>query len=270
MIVFPPCKINLGLQILRKRSDGFHDLSTCFYPLPWTDILEVIESDKVRFSVSGLPVQGDVKDNLCLRAYELMTREFKLPPVSIHLHKIIPMGAGLGGGSADAAYTLRLLNEKFRANASPHKLEELAAQLGSDCAFFLHDRPMLGTGKGNVLAPAPVSLKGKFMVVVKPNVHVSTAEAYAGVSPFEPEKSVPEILGRPMVGWRDELKNDFEKSVFVRYPEIARVKEMFYDSGAEYASMSGSGSAVFGIFPHPVNLRENFKPYTYWSGALTV
>lgn len=270
MIVFPPCKINLGLQILRKRPDGYHDLSTCFYPLPWTDILEVIESDQFAFDVSGLAVPGDTASNLSVRAYELMRKEFKLPPVRIYLHKIIPMGAGLGGGSADGAYTLRLLNEKFQLNASHEKLAEWAAQLGSDCAFFLHDRPMLGSGKGNVLTPFPFSLKGRFIVVVKPDVHVSTAEAYAGVRPAPAEKSLRDILGQPMESWRIELKNDFENSVFAHYPAIARIKERLYEAGAAYASMSGSGSAVFGIFSKPTDLRENFTEHTYWSSVLTV
>lgn len=270
MISFPPCKINLGLSILRKRTDGFHDLDTCFYPVPWTDVVEVIESDQSTLTASGIAVPGDSLDNLCMKAYRLLEKEFALPPVKIHVHKNIPMGAGLGGGSADGAYMLRMLNEKFSLGLSVAQLQQRAAQLGSDCAFFIQDAPQIGSGRGEVLSPTSVSLTGNFLVLVKPAVHVSTAEAYAGVKPYERNEDVRSIVERPAVEWRDHLVNDFEASVFTKYPLIGEIKKELYASGALYASMSGSGSTVFGIFSHPVDLAKKFQAHIYWAGALTV
>jgi len=231
MVAFPPCKINLGLSIVRKRTDGFHDIETIFYPVPWTDILEVIPSDKFEFTVTGNVIPGKDDDNLCVRAHKILDA----PPAKIHLHKILPTGAGLGGGSSDAAYTLRLLNDVFGLKHSKEELKSYAAQLVSDCAFFIENRPMLGTGRGEILTPVDVDLKGKFIVIVKPDIHVSTAEAYAGVVPKEKKLDAT---------W----KNDFEESVFRKYPQLAEIKAMFYKKGASYASMSGSGSSIFGIF----------------------
>jgi 4-diphosphocytidyl-2-C-methyl-D-erythritol kinase len=241
MIAFPPCKINLGLSVLRKRDDGYHDLETCFYPIPWTDILEVIPSDKFQFTVSGNVIPGD--DNLCVKAYRLLNA----PPAKIHLHKIIPTGAGLGGGSSDAAWTLRLLNDVFNLKIPKDELKRYAAQIGSDCAFFIEDGPMIGRGKGEMLTPAKVSLKGKFIVIVKPDVHVSTAEAYAGIKPREKDFNIENI---PMGDWKDHLRNDFEETIFKKFPAIGSVKTSLYEAGALYASMTGSGSAVYGIFNH--------------------
>lgn len=233
MVAFPPCKINLGLNIVRKRADGYHDIETCFYPVRWTDILEVIPSDTFGFTTSGNAIPGD--DNLCVRAYRLLNA----PPAKIHLHKIIPTGAGLGGGSSDAAWTLRLLNDVFDLKHSKEELKNYAAQLGSDCAFFIEDVPMIGTGRGEILTKADIDLTGKHIVIVKPGIHVSTAEAYASVVPKESPFDLGDIRS---------LKNDFEPSVFKKYPAIASIKEALYEAGAYYASMSGSGSAVFGIF----------------------
>ena len=239
MVAFPPCKINLGLNILRKRNDGYHDIETCFFPVPWTDILEVIPSKEFSFTVSGNPIPGG--DNLCVKAYELL----QTPPAKIHLHKIIPMGAGLGGGSSDAAWTLRLLNDVFSLGLNKEQLKQYAAQIGSDCAFFIDDIPMIGTRRGEVLRPANIDLKGKYIVIVKPDIHVSTAEAYSSVVPMESDFNLDDL---------QSLKNDFEPSVFKRYPEIASIKKSLYDLGAVYAQMSGSGSAVFGIFNTPPSL----------------
>lgn len=233
MIAFPPCKINLGLNILRKRPDGFHDIETCFYPVRWTDILEVIPSDKFEFTMSGNAIPGD--DNLCVRAHKILNA----PPAKIHLHKVIPTGAGLGGGSSDAAWTLRLLNDVFDLKHSKEDLKNFAAQLGSDCAFFIEDVPMIGTGRGEILTKANIDLTGKYLVIVKPDIHVSTAEAYASVVPKESPFDLNDIRS---------LKNDFEPSVFKKYPGIASIKDALYEAGAYYASMSGSGSSVFGIF----------------------
>jgi 4-diphosphocytidyl-2-C-methyl-D-erythritol kinase len=269
MVAFPPCKINLGLHILHKRTDGYHALETCFYPVPWTDILEVIPSDTLAFSQSGDAIPGAPDDNLCLRAYHLLQRDFSLPPVRIHLHKIIPTGAGLGGGSSDGAYTLRLLNSLFSLNLAPAALAAYAAQLGSDCAFFTQDAPQLGTGRGEILTNIDISLKGKFLVLAKPPIHVSTAEAYACITPATPATPLSEILGRvPLAAWKENLHNDFEGSVFARHPAIEALKEKLYRAGAVYASMSGSGASVFGIFDKGVDLAFD-AGVAHWSGVLT-
>jgi 4-diphosphocytidyl-2-C-methyl-D-erythritol kinase len=268
MVSFPPCKINLGLRILRKRNDGYHEIATCFYPVPWTDILEIIPAHTLEFSSTGLPIPGSPENNLCLKAYALLHARFSIPYVKIHLHKIIPMGAGLGGGSADAAYTLLLLNDLFQLRLSVDELATFAAQIGSDCSFFIYNKPMLGAGRGEILSPASVNLGGKYIVIVKPDVHVSTADAYSAV--IKDEKSPPPnaVLNQAITTWKTALVNDFEQSVFLKYPIIKTVKEKLYAHGAMYASMSGSGSSVFGIFDQPVDLHSEFLTTTYWSGTL--
>lgn len=268
MVAFPHCKINLGLHVVRKRDDGYHDIETCFYPIPWTDILEVIKADEFSFSSSGTAVPGKEEDNLCIKAYKLLQHQFNLSAVKIHLHKVLPMGAGLGGGSSDAAFTLRLLNSVFDLKLSANQLRKFASQLGSDCAFFVDDKPMIGSGRGEVLNQTALSLKGYYLVLVKPNIHVSTAEAYAGVKPAQPSIALDEILTRPIEVWKDLLFNDFEKSVFNKYPAIAEVKNELYKQGALYACMSGSGSSVFGIFKAPIELADKFPGMQYWSGQL--
>lgn len=269
MIAFPPCKINLGLHILARRADGYHDLETCFYSVAWSDILEIIPAAQFSFTSSGIFISGDVNDNLCVRAYRLLAKDFDLPPVAIHLHKIIPTGAGLGGGSSDAAHTLRLLNDLFILGLSREKMVLYAAQLGSDCAFFIYDTPMLGTGRGELLEPVHVSLSGKFLVVVMPPIHISTAVAFAGVVPAKPEMSLVEILTHQSPEmWRNTMKNDFEETVFTKFSAIAQLKESLYNHGAIYASMSGSGASVFGIFDHETDLKRVFEGNDFWSGTL--
>jgi 4-diphosphocytidyl-2-C-methyl-D-erythritol kinase len=269
MISFPHCKINLGLNVIAKRSDGFHAIETCFYPVPWTDILEIIISDKLGFTQSGISIPGKTEDNLCLRAYEILKKDFNLKPVKIHLHKMIPTGAGLGGGSSDAAHTLRLLNIIFGLALSVDQLKGYAAQLGSDCAFFIEDKPKIGTGRGEVLSDVSLSLKEKFIILVKPDVHVSTAEAYAGIKPHHADHSVHDLVSKTeLEQWRRILKNDFEDSVFTKHPIIQDIKTTMYKRGALYASMSGSGSSVYGIFDKPVNLANEFQNCLYWSGTL--
>jgi 4-diphosphocytidyl-2-C-methyl-D-erythritol kinase len=268
MVSFPPCKINLGLSITAKRSDGYHDLETCFYPVPWTDILEVIPGSETAFTTSGNPIPGNAADNLCLKAHRLLSTDFKLPPVAIHLHKVIPTGAGLGGGSSDGAHVLRLLNTMFELKLSKEKLMSYAALLGSDCSFFVQDQPMMGTGRGEVLKNVRVSLSGKFLVLVKPPTHVSTAEAYAGIVPQVPPESIQQILEtQNLQAWKSSLKNDFEISVFKQYPAIGKIKEKLYQHGAVYASMSGSGSAVFGLFDQPTSVPFP-TDHTLWTGTL--
>lgn len=266
MIAFPPCKINLGLRVLEKRSDGYHNLETCFYLLPFTDILELLPAQQLSFTATGNVIPGDGKDNLCLRAYALIKKDFDIPPVAIHLHKVIPTGGGLGGGSSDAAYTLRLLNSLFTLQLTTDQLKHYAQQLGSDCAFFIEDGSMLGTGRGEILEPISVSLEDKFLVLLHPPIHVSTAEAFRHVVPEQSSSSVKTIVeNTPLPAWKELLKNDFESSVFQTHARIRHYKESLYQQGAVYASMSGSGSSVFGIFDTPIDYRgENL----IWSGIL--
>lgn len=266
MVSFPHCKINLGLNILAKRPDGYHEIETCFYPIPWTDILEIIPSERFEFTSSGIAIPGKGEENLCIKAYQLLQRDFNLGPVKIHLHKIIPMGAGLGGGSSDAAFTLRLLNTIFELKISEEAMKQYASRLGSDCSFFVKDTPQVGTGRGEILNPIQFNLKGKFMVIIIPPIHVSTAEAYAGVRPAISSK-VMDIIARDISSWRNALKNDFEESVFRNHPHIKAIKEKLYQLNAVYASMSGSGSAVYGIFEQKVHWPTALEG-TYWSGYL--
>ena len=269
MVSFPHCKINLGLNVIARRPDGFHDIETCFYPIPWTDILEIIPSDKLKFDATGLTIPGQAQENLCMKAYALLKKDFNIPPVHIHLHKILPTGAGLGGGSSDAAFTLRILNEMFNLNLSAVKLSKYASILGSDCAFFIQDSAMIGTARGEVLRQVKLSMKRKFIVLIKPGIHVATVEAYAGVMPRIPSQSIQKIVEEtPLLKWKDFLVNDFEASVFKTYPRIKELKDKLYQQGAVYASMSGSGSSVFGIFDEAINLRADFTGMTFWSGEL--
>jgi 4-diphosphocytidyl-2-C-methyl-D-erythritol kinase len=269
MVSFPPCKINLGLNILSKRPDGYHNLETCFYPVSWTDILEIIPAKTLTFSSSGNGIPGKAEENLCLKAYALLKKDFDLSPVNIHLHKIIPTGAGLGGGSSDAAHTLRLLNMIFQLNLSNDTLMNYAATLGSDCAYFIQDKSMIGLGRGEMLSEINIKLKGKFLILVKPDIHVATAEAYAHVKPHKPEFSLRHVLEtHPVNEWKNVVKNGFEDSVFKKYPEILSLKEKMYSLGAIYSCMSGSGSTVFGIFESPIDANALFLGHAKWSGIL--
>jgi 4-diphosphocytidyl-2-C-methyl-D-erythritol kinase len=268
MVSFPHCKINLGLNVVSKRADGFHNIETCFYPVPRTDILEIIPSSELLFTQSGIDVPGLQDDNLCVKAYRLLKNDFKIGSIKMHLHKIVPMGAGLGGGSSDAACTLQSLNSVFDLKLSHENLNKYAAQLGSDCSFFLEDGPMIGTGRGEILSPCSTSLKGYYLVLIKPDINISTAEAYSGIIPSVMEFSIEEILRLPISEWRSKLKNDFEKSIFEKYPLIGQLKEKMYSCGAHYASMSGSGSCVFGLFKKSIELTKEFAGLDYWSGEL--
>ena len=257
MILFPNAKINLGLNVLRKRDDSFHDIATVFYPVKFTDALEVIEDkDKhgfIKFSCSGLPVFGSEEDNLCSQAYYLLKRDFpNLPAIRMHLHKVIPMGGGLGGGSADGAFVLKLLNDKFDLNLSIPQLLGYAAALGSDVPFFIINKPCFATGRGEVLEEIALDLSAYKIVLVNPNIHVSTAWAFAklnalglvGIKSSDPLS----ITRQPISTWKANLQNVFEKPVFEKYPEIKNIRDELYNAGAIYASMSGSGSTVYGIF----------------------
>ncbi|MFN3839864.1 MAG: 4-(cytidine 5'-diphospho)-2-C-methyl-D-erythritol kinase [Cyclobacteriaceae bacterium] len=269
MIVFPPCKINLGLQVVSKRPDGYHDIETCFYPIPLTDVLEVIPSSAFSFTVSGIELEGRPADNLCVKAYELLSRDYVIPPVSMHLHKVIPAGAGLGGGSSDAAHVLKLLNTVFELGISKPTLQQYASRLGSDCALFLHDSPMFGKGRGDLLSPAFIDLKGYYIILVKPGINISTADAYRGITPKQPAVRLESVLESDIRKWKYILVNDFETTVISKHPEIGTIKHTFYEQGALYASMSGSGSTVYGIFEQPVDLTQLFSSYFCWSGVLS-
>lgn len=252
MITFPNAKINLGLNIVEKRPDGYHNLETIFYPVPIEDALEVNilnESyEKFRLHQAGLEIEGEAENNLVVKAYKLLDAEFNLPPVDIHLFKHIPSGAGLGGGSSDAAYMLKLLNEKFNLELTNETLEEYATRLGADCAFFIRNTPTYAEGIGNIFSPISLSLKGYQIVLVKPDIFVSTREAFAQIKPHRQTVPLKEVIKYPMEEWRELMVNDFEESVFPQFPGIKEIKEKLYKQGAIYAAMTGSGSSVFGLF----------------------
>jgi 4-diphosphocytidyl-2-C-methyl-D-erythritol kinase len=234
----------VGLQIISKRADGYHEIETAFYPISLCDVLEIIPSNTLSFSSSGIDIPGE--GNLCLDAYQLLKMDHDIPAVQIHLHKIIPIGAGLGGGSSDAAFTLIGLNKLFNLKLTNTQLKTYALQLGADCPFFIENKPMLAQGIGEELTAIELNLSEFHLVVIKPDVHVSTAMAYAGVVPRETVISVKTLLKAPTSEW--QLKNDFEPSVFAQFPVVERIKNLLYQEGAVYASMTGSGSAVFGLF----------------------
>jgi len=252
MIIFPNAKVNLGLNIISKRADGFHNIESVFFPVKVEDALEFVVSDKFEINFSGLKIEGDANDNLIFKAYQLLKKDFDLPNLKIHLHKHIPTGAGLGGGSADAAFFLKSLNNYFNLKISEEKLLYYAAQLGSDCAFFILNKPCFANEKGENLIPIELNLGNKKMLIVHPAIHVNTAWAYSKIKPLQPIKSVKEIIQQPISTWKNELKNDFEIPVFEEFPVIEKIKNQLYENGASYASMSGSGSAVFGIFENEI------------------
>jgi 4-diphosphocytidyl-2-C-methyl-D-erythritol kinase len=268
MITFPNAKINLGLHITQKRKDGYHEIESCMVPIPLCDALEMILDKKPSWTVTGLEVPGDPKDNLILKAEKLLKKDYQgLPSLQIHLHKHIPMGAGLGGGSADGAFALKLMNNLFDLHLDDFFLEEYAAELGSDCPFFIENTPKIIRGRGEILDPCSVSLQGSYLVLIHPGIHVGTKEAYAGVTPMQPKTSLEEVLA-DRSRWKDELVNDFEKSVFQAYPEIAGIKASLYQAGAYYASMSGSGSSVFGLFDEKPQLPSWAASYFVFESQL--
>lgn len=250
MICFPNAKINLGLHILSKRADGYHNIETIFYPVEMYDALEMVPaSDGVTaLTQTGIPVAAKPEDNLVMKAYRLLREDFYLPELSIYLRKQIPSGAGLGGGSSDAAFMIKMLNDFAGLKLSVGQMQEYAGRIGADCPFFIQNKPVFAGGTGNVFSPVTISLENYRLAVVKPSVSVSTQEAYAQVSPRQPAVSLKEIIRLPVEEWKNHLVNDFEAGVFAQFPEIEEVKQQMYAEGALYASMSGSGSAVFGIF----------------------
>lgn len=257
MISYPNAKINLGLNVLAKRDDGFHDIESVFYPVPWRDILEISQEKKgigqLTFSSSGLEIPTDGSPNLCERVYQLLTDEFSLPSVRVHLHKVVPIGAGLGGGSADAAFTAKMLNEMFSLGIPDTQLEEIVGQVGSDCPFFIRNKPAFVSGRGEVLNPIDLDLSDYWIALVNPTIHIGTAEAYSGIVPKNPTASIKEVVRDDVSGWKEKLQNDFENHLFISHPLIEEIKTELYSAGAEFASMTGSGSTVYGLFKNEPN-----------------
>jgi len=256
MLTFTNAKINLGLNIVGKRSDGYHAIETVFYPVHIQDVVELYDADETGLTVLGIEIPGKVDDNLCLRVYERMQKDFNLPPQQIVLLKNIPVGGGLGGGSADAAFLIKLIDRKFGLGLKDGDLMTYARLFGADCAFFIKNIPVFAWGKGDEFEPLPLDLSHYFIVLIKPPIHVSTADAYSRVRVKVPEWSLKHALSGPLENWKTQVKNDFEAAVFEQYPEISHIKQKLYDAGAVFALMSGSGSSVFGIFKQPVKLPE--------------
>lgn len=248
MIAFPNAKVNIGLNITSKRADGYHNLSSCFLPIDWKDALEIVPAEKFEFTSSGLAIPSESSGNLCVKAYELLKEKYNIPSVKMHLHKVIPMGAGLGGGSADGAFALKLLNDLFEIGLTKEELEAYAKTLGADCPFFIDNKPKLVTGIGEVMEDITVDLSNYSVVVVFPGIHVSTKTAFSGITPKAPDYDLKSIIQKPPKDWQGTIVNDFEETVFSEHPEIQKIKEQLLAQGAHYASMTGTGSAVFGVF----------------------
>lgn len=252
MLSFPNAKINIGLSITGKRADGFHDLETIFYPVAWKDALEIITENQEVSSIhlSGLPVAGNPEKNLTWKAYTLLQQDFpeKIPSLAIYLHKVIPMGAGLGGGSADGAFLLCMLNEQFQLGLTTAVLEQYALQLGSDCPFFVRNKPAFASGRGEQLEAITLDLSACSIQLIYPDIHISTAHAFSGIRPKPAEYPLKQIAGLPLPVWKDKIVNDFEHSLFPVYPELKNIKDQLYAGGALYASLSGTGSTVYGLF----------------------
>lgn len=274
MLFFPNTKINIGLHIINKRSDGYHNIETVFCPIGLSDVLEFITwpgmpDGNVDFSITGIPVEGPNDDNLCVRAYQILNKDFSLPAISIHLHKIVPPGAGLGGGSSDAAFMLKNLNTQFGLNLSEDQLCDYASQLGSDCAFFIKNRPLFGYERGNRFREITLFSAFLEVVVINPGIHVSTAEAYSGVQPGKPANPLEELINLPVNEWKNLIINDFEANIVSRHPVIGDIKNKLYEAGAVYASMSGSGSSVYGLFNEKAPaIEDQFPEFFSWSGSI--
>jgi 4-diphosphocytidyl-2-C-methyl-D-erythritol kinase len=271
MLSFPNAKINLGLNIISKRADGFHNIETIFYPLSLCDVLEIVPSPdyKFHFSASGIPIDGKQENNLCIKAYNLLKNQFQLPSVHIFLHKVIPSGAGLGGGSSDAASMLLMLNTMFALGIEQPQLIKFAAELGSDCAFFIRNEPLFAYKRGDVFKKTDISLSGYSVIIVKPTFSVNTAFAYSLVENITKKTSLLEIISHPVETWKGELTNDFENIIFGKHPELELIKHKLYKAGAIYSALSGSGSAIFGVFRSTPDHPERMFPDCFvWSGNL--
>ena len=273
MLCFPNAKINIGLNITKKRADGFHDLETIFYPVGLCDALEFAPLSQeittpYEFHNSGIEVDGPQSDNIIIKAYQLLQKDHLIPPLHIHLHKNIPFGAGLGGGSADAAFMIHYLDKAFGLNIPLQKQEEYASQLGSDCAFFIANKPTFAYGRGELFSPINLDLSNYHILLVKPNVAISTAQAYANINPHTVNTSLTELTQLPIDEWEGKVINDFEKSIFPSYPQLQQIKDILYKNGALYASMSGSGSTIYGIFREIPTHLPQLERYFTWSGKM--
>jgi 4-diphosphocytidyl-2-C-methyl-D-erythritol kinase len=271
MITFPNAKINLGLAVVLRRPDSYHNIETVFYPVNLYDALEVVpaKEGKTSFSLTGLPVDGLPENNLVIKALNLLKQDFDIPEIDIYLYKNIPFGAGLGGGSSDAAFMLKLLNDFAGLHLSVEQLEVYAAQIGADCPFFIRNEPVFAEGTGNEFSPVNLSLEGYHWVIVKPDIHVSTRDAYARVNPRQPEVSLRDKIQLPVSQWKDKLVNDFEPGIFALHPFIGDIKRQLYGLGAVYACMSGSGSSVFGIFETKPDIEGLFSDCSVYFSAFT-
>lgn len=262
MVIFPGCKINIGLNITEKRKDGFHNLESIFYPINLTDILEIVKSDSFEFSFSGIPIDGDVAHNLVYKAYLLLQKQYALANVKIHLHKVVPMGAGLGGGSADAAATLLVLNELFELNIDQKTLEQMADSLGSDCAFFIQNKVAYVQGKGEVLSEHPLSLTNYYLKIVNPGIHINTKTAFENISTTSKGSQLEKLNENEINTWQGKVLNQFEQTIFPHYPEIKEIKDKLLREGAIYSAMTGTGSSVYGIFKNKPT--HSFESYFEW------
>ena len=254
MVVFPNCKINIGLNITEKRADGFHNIESIFYPIPWHDALEIVPASKTQLHTSGITIDCSMEKNLVYKAYQLLQKDFTqiaigVSPIDIYLHKAIPMGAGLGGGSSNAAYMLKLCNDYFKLNLASKQLEDYARELGSDCAFFIQNKAVFAFDKGDDFEPIKMpNLSNYKILIVYPDIHIDTTKAYKNITPQSPNTSLKDLIKKPISDWKHTIQNDFEQVIFKQHPEIENIKNTLYNEGALYASMSGSGSAVYGIF----------------------
>ncbi len=268
MICFPNCKINLGLYITEKRPDSYHNIETLFYPVPLCDVLEINEGNKNEFTVTGIDIPGGYESNLVIKAYEILRAKFKLPFIRVHLHKVIPTGAGLGGGSSNAAFMIKLLDEFFSLNLSKEQMQDVAGLLGSDCSFFIENKPVFATNKGDVFENVDLDLGAYSLLLVKPDVHISTPYAYSLAQPHKASFNLKNIDILKINEWKANIENDFEKPVFALHPELKLIKEKLYNMGALYASMSGSGSAIYGLFKEAVDVEGLFTDCFTWQGKL--
>lgn len=268
MISFPNCKINFGLRVLEKRKDGFHNIDTILIPVPWFDVLEVVKSEELSFQANGISIDESKKENLVVQAYRMLKRDFSLPPVNLFLLKNIPVGAGLGGGSADAAFAIKLLNEKFDLQISAQKQKKYAAKIGSDCAFFIDNKTGKATGRGEVMEEISFSLKGFHLLILKPEININTAEAYSWLDDYRTQnifsfakKSLTDLVKLPPNYWKQNVVNDFEDVVFLRHPKLKKIKEQLYQCHATFALMSGSGSSFFALFENETQLNLAKKKF---------
>jgi 4-diphosphocytidyl-2-C-methyl-D-erythritol kinase len=266
MICFPNAKINLGLHVVEKREDGYHNMETVFYPIPLKDALEIVPAPDFSFTQVGESLDSLPEDNLVIKALNLFKKNYDIPPLAIFLKKAIPFGAGLGGGSADAAFMLKMLNTYTSLNLNDEELEKMAVEIGADCPFFIRNRPVVASGIGNIFECTDLSLKGYTLCIIKPNLFVSTKDAYSFVKPCKPSIPLKKIIQMPVKEWKQALKNNFETGVFQTYPIISEIKDFFYAHESVYAAMSGSGSAVFGLFEKDVDL--SFPDCFIWKGIL--